>query len=175
MFNTKFKPFGQLKAISWINEVSQDLSLRAISEGYPIWQQGKSERFDRCDRPSNLKLDPNCQFFSPCDLDILWMTSKNNKALLLYYIKLWTSFQIHRWIQTGVTVWKRSIRVEIADILSRVALEFDGWPWKKIGHVFYTTSSFVLHFKSISKVKPELQSGNTKKLVIFFIDDFEKQ
>ena len=34
----------------------------------------------------------------------------NNRALLLYY-KLCGSFQSHEWIQTGVTVWKRSIRV----------------------------------------------------------------
>ena len=41
------------------------------------------------------------------------MTSKNNKAPLLYYIKLCASFQIHWWIQTRVTVRKYSIRVKI--------------------------------------------------------------
>ena len=41
------------------------------------------------------------------------MTLKNTGAPLLYYIKLCASFQIHRWIQIGVTVWKRSIRVKI--------------------------------------------------------------
>ena len=65
------------------------------------------------------------------------------KALLLYYVKLCASFQIHWWIQTGFTVQKRSIRVEIGDMLSRVTLKFDGWPWKTIGHLFYATSSFV--------------------------------
>ena len=43
------------------------------------------------------------------------MTSKNNKAPLLYYIKLCASFQIHWCIQTGVTVRKCSIRVKIGD------------------------------------------------------------
>ena len=41
---------------------------------------------------------------------------------------------------------------------------------KLIGHFFYTTSSFVHHFKSISEFKLELQSGNARfasKLVIF--------
>ena len=33
-------------------------------------RQGKSEGFDSCDQPSNLKLDSNRQFFSPCDLGI---------------------------------------------------------------------------------------------------------
>ena len=49
-------------------------------------------------------------------------------------------------------------------------LKFDEWPWKKIGHLFYTTSSFVHHFKSISEFKLELQSGNVQfgsKLTIF--------
>ena len=40
--------------------------------------------------------------------------------------------------------------------------KFNGWPRKIIGHLFYTTSSFVHHFKSISEFKLELQSGNAK-------------
>ena len=90
------------------------------------------------------------------------MTSKNNRAPLLYYIKLCVSFHIHRWIQTEVTLRKRSIRVEIGDFLSLVTLKFDGWPWKTIGHLFYTTSSFVHHFKSIGELKLKLQSRNAK-------------
>ena len=90
-----------------------------------------------------LKFDPNHRFFSPCDIEIWCMTSKNNRAPLLYYIKLCVSFRIHRWIQTEVTLRKHSIRVEIGDFLSLVTLKFDRWPWKTIGHLFYTTSSFV--------------------------------
>ena len=118
-----------------------------------MWEQGKSEGFDSCDRPSNLKLDLNHQFFRPCDREIWWMTSKNNRALLLYYVKLCASLQIHWWIQTGFTVQKRSIRVEIGDMLFRVTLKFDGWTWKTIGHLFYVTSSFVQHFLAIGEFK----------------------
>ena len=125
-------------------------------------EQGKSEGFDSCDRPSNLKLDSNHQFFRPCDREIWWMTSKNNRALLLYYVKHCASFQIHWWIQTGFTVQKRSIRVEIGDMLSRVTSKFDGWPWKTIGHLFYATSSFVQHFVPIGEFKLEFQSGNAQ-------------
>ena len=87
---------------------------------------------------------------------------KKIRVHLLYYIKLCASFQIHRWIQTEVRVWKRSIRVKIGDFLSRVTLKFDGWPWKTIGHLFYTTSSFVHNFIAISEFKLELQSGNAQ-------------
>ena len=55
-----------------------------------------------------LELDSNRQFFSPCDLEFRWMTLKNNMTPLLYYAKLYASLQIHRWIQTVVTVRKRS-------------------------------------------------------------------
>ena len=54
-----------------------------------------------------LKFDPNHRFFVPCDLEIWWMALENNRAPLLYYIKLCASFQIHRWIQIGITVRKR--------------------------------------------------------------------
>ena len=90
---------------------------------------------------------------------------------MLYYIKLCASFQIHWWIQTGFTVQKRSIRVEIGDMLSRVILKFDGWPWKTIGHLFYATSSFVQHFVAIGEFKLELQSGNDLGICVKF-DDF---
>ena len=74
---------------------------------------------------------------------------KNNKVPLLYYIKLCASFQNCRWIQTEVTVRQISIRDKIGDFLPRVTLKFDGWSWKTIGHLFYTMSSLVHHFKAM--------------------------
>ena len=53
-----------------------------------------------------------------------------------------------------------------------VTLKFDEWHWKTIGHLFYATLSFVLHFKAIGEFKLELQSGNAQfgsKSVIFFV------
>ena len=88
------------------------------------------------------------------------MTLKNNRPPLLCYIKLCASFQSHHWIQPGVTVPKRSVRVKIGDFLSHVTLKFDGWPWKTIGHLFYVASSFVHHFIAIGEYKLKLQSGN---------------
>ena len=65
-----------------------------------------------------------------------------------------------RLIQTTVTVRKRSIRVKIGDLLSRVTLKFDEWPWKTTGHFFYVASSFKHHFIIINEFKLKLQSGN---------------
>ena len=104
----------------------------------------------------------NWRFVVPHDLEIWWMTLENNRALLQYYVKLCASFQLHQWIETGVTVQKRSTRVSISNFLSRVTLKFDGWPWKTIGHLFYTTLSFVHHFKTMDELELELQSRNTQ-------------
>ena len=63
--------------------------------------------------------------------------------------------------------------------------KFDGWPSKTIGHLFYTTSSFVYHFVAIGEFKLELQSGNPQSgsnSTLFRVvwpwnltDDLEKQ
>ena len=45
-----------------------------------IQEQGKSEGFDSCDRPSNLKLDSNHQFFRLYDREIWWMTLQQGKS-----------------------------------------------------------------------------------------------
>ena len=199
-------------------------------------KKGKSEGFDSCDQPRNLiEIGFKSWIFSPCDLDNCWMTLKYDRVPPLYYLKLCTSFQRHRWIQTvvtsgnaqfgpnrrffvpydlailwitsknnrapllyyiklvhhfktigtAVTVRKRSIRVKIGNFLSHVTLKFDRWPWKTIGHIFYATSSFVYHFVAIGDFKLELQSGNVQfgwKSTIFLAtwpwnltDDLEKQ
>ena len=64
------------------------------------------------------------RFLEPCDLEIWRMTLKNNKAPLLGNIKLYASFHHHMWIQTGVTVRKRS-----SWVVTSVTLTFDLWPW----------------------------------------------
>ena len=101
-------------------------------------------------------------FFEPCDLEIWRMTFKNKRAPLLFYFKLCAAFCSHWWIQTGVTVPKCLIWVKIDNFLGCVTLKFDVWPSKTIGHLFYATSSFVLHFVAIGEFKLELQSGNAQ-------------
>ena len=45
---------------------------------------------------------------------------------------------------------------------SRVTLQFDVWPWKTIGHLYYATSNSIHHFVAIGEFKLELQSGNAQ-------------
>ena len=75
--------------------------------------------------------------------------------------------------------------IKIVNFSAHVTVKFDGWPWKTIRHFFYTTSSFVHHFKSNGEFKLDLQSRNTQfrsKLVICYpvwpwnlMDDLGKQ
>ena len=69
-------------------------------------------------------LGQNRRFLEPRDLEIWWMTLKNNRAALLSTIKLYASFYHHMWIQTGVRVWKR-----LSWVMTSVTLTFDLWPW----------------------------------------------
>ena len=124
-------------------------------------------------------------FFVLRDLEIWQMTLKKNRAPPLCCSNLCASFHSHQWIQTKVTLRKRSIRVKICDFLSSVTLKFEGWPWKTIGHLFYDASSFLHHFIAICGFKMELKSENAQfgsKLAIFrpvwpwnLTDDLEKQ
>ena len=126
-------------------------------------EQGKSEGFDSCDRPSNLtQIGFKSTIFQPCDLEIWLMTSKNYRAPLVHYNKLCASSQTPRWIRTAVAVRKRSIRVKIGEFLPRVTLKFNGWPWKIIGILFCVTLSFVRHLKFIGEFKLKLQSRNAQ-------------
>ena len=143
------------------------------------------------------------------------MTLKNNRALFLHYLRFYTSLPSHQWIQTGVTVRKRSIRVKIKVlclmwpwnlmydlgkqygalftqcqalcIISKPSvnsnwsfrpetlnsgqnrrlffpsdLEFWQMILKTMGYLFYSTSSYVHHFKATREFKLELQSGNAQ-------------
>ena len=81
--------------------------------------------------PETLNSGQNRRFFEPCDLEILRMTLKKNRASLLCYFKLCVSFRTHWWFQIWVTVRKRPIWVKCDDFFSRVTLKFDGWPWTR--------------------------------------------
>ena len=78
-----------------------------------------------------------------------------------------TSSFVHHFVAIGV--FKHELQSGNAQFgsnstifFSRVTLKFDGRPWKTIGHLFNTTSSFVHHFVAIGEIKLESQSGNAQ-------------
>ena len=93
--------------------------------------QGKSEGFDSCDWPSNLtQIGLKSSINQPVWPWNLMNDLEKHKAPLLYYIKICASFQIHWWIQTGVTVRTCSIRVKIGDFFVPCYLEIWWMTWK---------------------------------------------
>ena len=66
----------------------------------------------------------NWWFCCPRDLEIWWMTLKNNRALLLYYIKLCAAFQSH-W-----HIIKLELQSGSAQFASKLAIFCPGWLWK---------------------------------------------
>ena len=77
---------------------------------------------------SNLSYSPETpnlgqiqRFLDPCDLDIWWMTLKNNRALHLCCFQLCAWFHCHMWIQTGVKSPETTkLGVDLCDL--------DRWP-----------------------------------------------
>ena len=132
-----------------------------------------------------LKFDPYYQFFSHVTLKFdVWPRKMighlfYTKPSFVYHFKSMGEFKLK--LQSGNAQFGSKSPI----FLSLVTLKFDGWHWKTIGHLFYTTSSFVQHFKSIGELKLKLQSGNAQfwsKSGIFcpvwpwnLTDDLEKQ
>ena len=89
---------------------------------------------------------------------------------LLYYIKLCASFQIHQWIQTGVTVRKHSVRVEIDDFFVPCDLEI----WHMI--LIKNMAHLLCYFKLCASFRSHswIQTGITvrKRPIWVKIEDF---
>ena len=96
------------------------------------------------------------------------MTLKNNTAPFLIYLKLCASFRSRWWIQTGVTIRKRSIRVKIIIFVP-------SWPWNLTDDLEKQqgTSSTLLPALCIHS-HPWNQIGITvqKRPIQYNIDDF---
>ena len=86
-----------------------------------------------------LNLGQNWQFFVPYDF-VIWL--------------LCQALVNSSWICSPETLnWGQNQRFLVC-----VTCKFDGWLWKIVGHLFYTTSSLVHHFKAIGEFKLDLQS-----------------
>ena len=148
-------------------------------------KQGKSEGFASCNWPSNFTRSGwKSSIFQPVWPWNLMDGLEKHKG---------TSSILHQALgiisnQSVNQNWSYSPETpnlgQNLQFLSPVTLKFDGWPWKTIGHLFYSMLSFVHHFKSIDEFKLEWQSGNLQfgsQSVIFcplwawnLMDDLEK-
>ena len=112
-------------------------------------------------RPGNAQFGPKSVFIVPSDLAIWWMTSKNNRASLLYGVKLCPWF-VKQSMNSDLSYSPETLNLgQNRYFLPHVNLKFDGGPWKTIRHLFYAASSFVHRFVGIGELKLELQSGTT--------------
>ena len=95
----------------------------------------------------NAQFRSKLSIFVPCDFDIWWMTLKNNRAPLLYYIKLVHHFKSIGGVKRELQSRNAPLGSKLVIILSRVTLKFDRWPCKRIGHLFYKLwASFQSHW-----------------------------
>ena len=79
---------------------------------------------DSCDRPSIISnWTQIVNFSASVVVKFDGWPRKNNRAPLVFYIKLCASFQIHPWSQTWVTIRKPSIGVKIGDFFVLCNLE----------------------------------------------------
>ena len=76
--------------------------------------------------PETPNLGPIRWFLEPCDLEIWWMTLKNNRAPLLCYFKLCAAFHCHQWSYSP----KMPNSGQNRQYFHSVTLKFDLWPWK---------------------------------------------
>ena len=115
---------------------------------------------------------------------MLWMTLENNRAPLLYYIKLCASFQSHGWFQTGLQsdnalFGSKSMFLFLCDLVRPSNLTQIGfeslifqpvWSWNLMDDLEkqWRTSSIlrlalcIISYLLISEFKLGLQSGNAQ-------------
>ena len=126
-----------------------------------FWEKNKPYFFTlkfihSCDRPSNLT-----------QIGFKWLIFDGWPWKIIGHLFYTTSSLVHNFKAIGefkleLQSGNAEFGSKSAIFLSRVTLKFDRWPSKTIGHLFYTTSSFVHHFKAIGEFNLELQSGKAQ-------------
>ena len=83
-------------------------------------------------------------------------SSRDTTSSFVHHFKSISEFKLE--LQSGNTQFGSKSTI----FFSCMTLQFDVWPWKTIGHLFYATSSLVHHFVAIGEFKLELQFGNAQ-------------
>ena len=128
-------------------------------------EQGKSEGFESCDRPIVRKRPIWVKIG-----DVLFrVTSKFDGWPWKTIGHLF--FAVSSFVQHFIAIgeFKLELQSGNAQFGSNSTIFRAMWPWnltddlqKKIGHLFYATSSFVQHFLAIGEFKLEFESGNAQ-------------
>ena len=123
------------------------------------WPSVNSKRSYSLETPN---LGQNLWIFFLCDLEIWWMTLKNNRAPLLCSFKLCASFLSHLSIQNGVTVRKQTIWLKIGDFFVLCDLDIWQMTWQK------NRAPFLCYFKLCASFHshPWIQTGVTVRKLL---------
>ena len=101
--------------------------------------------------PGKAQFGSNRRLFVPRDLQIWWMTLKNNTVPLGYYIKLYHHFKaievFKLELQSGDARFKSKWAICVP--VSHVTLKFDDWLSKPIGQFFYGAPKLVHHYVAV--------------------------
>ena len=113
--------------------------------------------------PETPNLGWNRWCFVPCDLEI-WLWPWKTIGHL--------SFAVSSFVQHFIAIGEFKLELQSGNTqfgssnstIFRVVWpwNFDIWPWKTIGNLYYATSSSMHHFVAIGEFKLELQSGNAQ-------------
>ena len=110
--------------------------------------------------PETLNSGQNRPFSVLCDLEIWWMTLKNNRAPLLCYFQFVHHFKAISEFKTELLSGNSQFGSKSTIFFYQCDLEIWQMTLKKIRHLSQPTSSFVHHFAAIGEFKLELWSGN---------------
>ena len=107
--------------------------------------------------PVTLNSGRNWRYFVPCYLEIQWITWWGTPLLHKAFCII-----SNPWVKSKLCYSPKTPYSGQNWWFFVVTLKFDGWAWTTIGHLFYTTLSFVHHFKAIGELKLEGQFENAE-------------
>ena len=136
-------------------------------------QQGKSTGLDSCDRPKNLiqiGLKSSISF-APMNLKL---DGRRRRTTWYLFSTMQAVGNISKPLVNSNLKYSPKTPNSGQNLrfyFVRVSLKFDGWHWKTIEHVFYSTSNFVYHFVAISGFKPvtDRKFSIRVKVIPFFV------
>ena len=138
--NAKFVPKLAISCPAWTWKLMNDLEKQKGTSSIlhqALWNISKPwvKSNWSCNREM-LNLGQNRQFVVPCDLEMLQMTLKDNKAPFPMLLQACASFVAIGEFKLELQSGNAQFGSKSTIFFSRVNLKLDGWPWETIGHLF---------------------------------------